>query len=262
MTTDIIDLASRRHTGTFEGLAAPSEAHDPIFAAIEAHRKACVNNNQCVDLEYSLGDSDPMKPAAALATSEAIDEMFDLARKLLEIPPATAAGAAALLDYVSEGQHTINDDWRFPDHSVEVQEDEDGESFHIAIMKHLASALTNIASATPARLLSDESIFAAIEEHRSAVELEKEINTLGPESDRFYDEVFNPALDKLVSSTPETPRGLATLMAYIREKGGVLDMIGDHDEPMLKLERSIELAACNWAGLPRPIERRPDGSKP
>jgi hypothetical protein len=113
-------------------------ADDPIFTAIEAHRKACRTHTQRVNSEFSLHYDDPAKPAAGLATGEACREMFDRALELLEIRPTTCAGASALLDYVSKAEEPIltpDEDWRFPD------ADENGKPFHLAMMKHVANAL-------------------------------------------------------------------------------------------------------------------------
>ncbi len=67
--------------------------------------------------------------------------------------------------------------------------------------------------------------------------------------DRCYDEVFEPGLRRLISTTPMTPAGLAALLGFVREQGGVLELIGDDSEKMAIFERSLESAACAWAGL-------------
>jgi hypothetical protein len=126
-------------------VAQPATAADPIFAAIEAHRHACAINTRCAELDCELTDDDPAKPAAEIARSESIDVMFDLALKLIETRPTTVAGAAALLNYVGDGyDRTCQEDWRFPNYA-DRGEEEDGDTFYIAVFKHVASALTTTA---------------------------------------------------------------------------------------------------------------------
>jgi hypothetical protein len=122
---------------------------DPTFAAIEAHRQACVKQSRCVDLELSLHDDDPAKPNAEIATGNAWDETYGLANELLKIRPSTRAGAAALLDHVSAAEEPNHggrllavtagwEDWRFPQYA------ENGKPFHLATIKHVADALGSI----------------------------------------------------------------------------------------------------------------------
>ena len=119
--------------------ASLAVAADPIFAAIEAHRKECVRNSKIFDFELSLEDDDPSKPAAEAATLAAMDEMFDLALELLAIRPTTRAGAAALLDHASRAEEpNTGEDWRFP------ETDANGKAFYQAMMKHVADALGSI----------------------------------------------------------------------------------------------------------------------
>jgi hypothetical protein len=70
--------------------------------------------------------------------------------------------------------------------------------------------------------------------------------------DRCYDEVFEPGLVRLISTTPMTPAGLAALLGFVREEGGVLEVIGNNNESIAIFERSLESAACAWAGLMLP----------
>lgn len=68
----------------------------------------------------------------------------------------------------------------------------------------------------------------------------------------FHDEVFWPSLIKLISTPPATLTGLAALLAFVRECGGVLDFIGDSDENLAIFDRAIERSVCALAGLPAP----------
>lgn len=70
--------------------------------------------------------------------------------------------------------------------------------------------------------------------------------------DRFHDEVFWPSLIRLISTSPATLAGMAVLLAFVRESGGVLDFIGDNGEHLAIFERSIERSVCAIAGLPAP----------
>ncbi|WP_050626707.1 hypothetical protein [Bradyrhizobium viridifuturi] len=70
--------------------------------------------------------------------------------------------------------------------------------------------------------------------------------------DRFHDEVFWPSLLDLISTPPATLLGLAALLAFVRESGGVLDFIGDNDENLALFDRAIERSVCALAGLPAP----------
>lgn len=70
--------------------------------------------------------------------------------------------------------------------------------------------------------------------------------------DRFHDEVFWPRLVDLISTRPATLAGLAALMAFVREAGGVLDFIGDNHEHLAIFDRAIERSVCALAGLPAP----------
>jgi hypothetical protein len=70
--------------------------------------------------------------------------------------------------------------------------------------------------------------------------------------DRCHDEVFHPALLGLITTTPATAAGLAALLGFVREAGGVLELIGDNENVAI-FERSLEIAACALAGLPLPL---------
>ena len=114
-------------------------AADPIFAAIEAHRTACIYHTQRVAAEDVLDYDDPARRRASARTGKSCKKMFSLAYKLLEIKPSTRAGAFALLDYASRAEEpNTGEDWRFPD------ADGNGKAFHLAMMKHVADALGSI----------------------------------------------------------------------------------------------------------------------
>lgn len=68
----------------------------------------------------------------------------------------------------------------------------------------------------------------------------------------FHDEIFWPCLVDLISTPPATLIGLAALLAFVRESGGVLEFIGDNDENLAMFDRAIERSVCTIAGLPAP----------
>ena len=70
--------------------------------------------------------------------------------------------------------------------------------------------------------------------------------------DSFHDNMFWPSLIELISTPPATLAGLAALMAFVREAGGVLDFIGDSDENLAMFDSAIERSVCALAGIPAP----------
>jgi len=132
---------------------------DPIFAAIEAHRRAVAAHGEAVEpemaLEVSLPDDqrqsritvweekivatdDPRWPAALRARMEASSSMDDLAFDLLNTEPATVAGIEALLRYFADQEQEI-----FPE---EVSHDDGSEgTFGAYLVRHAADALRKIA---------------------------------------------------------------------------------------------------------------------
>ncbi|MET4490678.1 hypothetical protein [Bradyrhizobium sp. LA7.1] len=121
------------------------------------------------------------------------------------------------------------------------------------------------AVALACRPCEPDAVFAAIENFRRAetvfdqVEADSEAALERGElsnverweiQDRYRNEVLWPALDDLISTPPATMTGLAALLAFIRECGGVVDFIGEQWLPTF--ERSIECSVCALAGLPAP----------
>jgi hypothetical protein len=75
---------------------------DPIFAAIEAHRAAEAAFTATVDDEAETEEHDPRRPAVVIAYDRASDNADAAAWALIENPPTTIAGAAALLRYADK----------------------------------------------------------------------------------------------------------------------------------------------------------------
>jgi hypothetical protein len=134
---------------------------DPIFAAIDAHKKASQIHSECVRQHYVLEKTLPREKCKSLYTGEIVEaddpqwinalfamdasanEMHELARAILGVDPTTPAGAAALLNYIADSG---DEDWIFPDYSSGDEEDDDGESFRLAVMRHVGEAIGNMAA--------------------------------------------------------------------------------------------------------------------
>ena len=140
---------------------------DPIIAAIQAHRRACAETcaayerRNAVEDEIVAGvrvpageaESDPQWLAADDAAGEALAVQDDLAVKLLETPPTTIAGAAALLSYYVDAVTTTQPEIVFPEldgngrpfESKSI--DEPRRNFAYFIIRNVAAALSNMAPA-------------------------------------------------------------------------------------------------------------------
>lgn len=124
---------------------APAEP-DPIFAAIEAHRRRAGMFTAACNVSSPLCDDDPRHPAAQAVTDEASDAMRDAALDLVCIMPTTKAGAAALLHYIASEKLT---GWSLPDRIIvtdedvaeEDEDDEHADSFLVATLRHVAESL-------------------------------------------------------------------------------------------------------------------------
>jgi hypothetical protein len=141
--------------------------NDPIIAAIEAHRRACVEtraafeHQSAVENEVVAGvrvpageaENDLQWIAANDATGEALAVQNDLAVKLLETQPTTIAGAAALLTYYVDAVTTMQPEVVFPEHDGNERPfeykfiDEPRRDFAYFIVRNVAAALSNMAAA-------------------------------------------------------------------------------------------------------------------
>jgi hypothetical protein len=132
---------------------------DPIFAAIEAHRRAVAAHAEAVETETALEVSlpedqrqsditaweekivetdDPRWLAAVRARWEASNSMDDLAIDLLNIEPTTVAGTEALLRHFAD-----HDEGLLPDRVC--NDDGSVEAFGASLVRHAADALGKIA---------------------------------------------------------------------------------------------------------------------
>jgi hypothetical protein len=115
---------------------------DPIYLAIDAHRKAHAAHVAAVDREYALedelprqkrrswvtasetrlvGTDDPAFIMSALVTRHASDQLFTAAIQLLEVRPTTIAGVIALANYAEEYMAAGNG---WPEDVVDDDDDE------------------------------------------------------------------------------------------------------------------------------------------
>jgi hypothetical protein len=136
---------------------------DPIFVAIEAHRRAIAALEEAANTEMALEVSlprdqrqsdirawiekivetdDPRWPAALRARKEASNAMDDGAIDLVNTEPTTVAGVEGLLRYFADQEKEL-----FP----EDVSDDDGsvEAFGACLVRHAADALRKIAHSSP-----------------------------------------------------------------------------------------------------------------
>jgi hypothetical protein len=134
---------------------------DPIFAAIEAHRRAIAAHNDAVCAESALEQSLPRdRRRSRITASEenivenddprwldairvrwvAANTMDDLAIDLLNVMPTTTGGVEALLRYFAHQEEAL-----FPDEGTD--DDESIWAFGALLVRHAADALRAIAPA-------------------------------------------------------------------------------------------------------------------
>jgi hypothetical protein len=119
---------------------------DPIFAAIEAHRRAITAHENALNAESRLDESlsdeqksdDPRWLAATKATWEASRVMDVVAIDLLNTELTTVAGIEALLRYFAD-----RDEGLFP--GGVSNDDGSEETFDTELIRHAADALGRIA---------------------------------------------------------------------------------------------------------------------
>jgi len=139
---------------------------DPIIPVIEAHRRAwavtraayerqsAVEDELGAGIRMPMGEAeiDPRWIAADNVAREALAVQDDLAVKLLERPPTTIDGAAALLNYYV-GIITTQSEVVFPELDVNgrlIQPEstcEPAKEFGYFIVRNVAAALSSMAAA-------------------------------------------------------------------------------------------------------------------
>jgi hypothetical protein len=151
------------------------DASDPIIAVIEAHRRACAETRAAFDYQSAVeselaagarvaaaeAEDDPRWIAANDAAAEALAVQDGLAVKLLEIPPTTIAGAAALLTYYVDVLRTTQPELAFPEldgsgRPFESESiDELSRDFGYFMVRNVAKALSSMATAAVMLMNSD-----------------------------------------------------------------------------------------------------------
>lgn len=141
---------SRRHLVTtvaaLPALAVPAVAvaaaePDPIFAAIEEHRRAWWDDGgHCSDLDWiaSHGETEAVREEAERKLDLLWEQVRAATDKLIDTAPTTNAGVAALLEYAID--HTVKNGTNcWPDNY------RNGETWETTLHRSLARALRNIA---------------------------------------------------------------------------------------------------------------------
>lgn len=138
--------------GATAGLAASAvqacTLPDPIFAAIERHRRAWDDLNVISDLTEAAENGDKNAELKADQLHEAVNNATD---RLLDVVPTTIAGVSALLDYAAEYARVNGNSWPrryvLEDGYASLWEKERGVTWEVYLHKHLAKALPKIATA-------------------------------------------------------------------------------------------------------------------
>jgi hypothetical protein len=141
---------------------APAEIADPIFATIDAHRKAVAEYRGCTDdhsrLEAELPEDrrqssitawedkivetdDPRWIAAERGAREMSGLQDDAAYRLLKVSPTTLKGATALLKYYAEADV---DGYLFPEKADANEQRRFGPSFAQGLASHVSNALATV----------------------------------------------------------------------------------------------------------------------
>jgi hypothetical protein len=122
-----------------KAVAAPKAKPDPILAAIEEHRRAWDDLGQCSDLDQAAiaGDKKAARKLKRLETAVA-----DAQDNLVDIPPTTIAGAAALLAYAADFASNDNGEG-WPD--GEAWTDRRKYPWEVILHRNLAKALQTLA---------------------------------------------------------------------------------------------------------------------
>jgi hypothetical protein len=149
------------------GVAATT-GHDPIFAAIEDHRRAHLEWRAAVHHEFAIegefefdkrrtrvktvldGDEvfetdDPRWLAAVNGTADGYNWMDDCAFALVKINPTTLAGVIALLNYCNECGPGA-EDCDFPEDIEDASDDDTEKPFAFFLTRHVARALAKVRS--------------------------------------------------------------------------------------------------------------------
>ena len=98
-------IAAGSIAGLSPAIAAPLPA-DPIYAAIERHRKACAAHNEAIDIHMDFeemgmaGEKLEKNKRLVAETDAAYDRLEDAGLDLINTRPTTLAGIFALCQYI------------------------------------------------------------------------------------------------------------------------------------------------------------------
>jgi hypothetical protein len=111
-----LDAAVRDMTGQPLAVLTPAAgaADDPIFALIEAHKRAFWKRMEAGAAYFELDNDDPEREVGEAAHYALSDVANAAAIALTNSAPTTMAGVMALIDYVdafNRGQFRFNDEW-------------------------------------------------------------------------------------------------------------------------------------------------------
>jgi hypothetical protein len=122
---------------------AEATANDPIFAAIDAHRRAWAELNANCSALDAAGTEEAKREERRL--NDAVDAAAD---KLVEIVPTTIAGVTALLTHAAEAAQGGNmwPDGYVDEHPTNGWDRTHGVSWEVLLHRNLAKALPHIAA--------------------------------------------------------------------------------------------------------------------
>jgi hypothetical protein len=124
-------------------LVRSAEPGDPIFDAIERHRRAHAIWSSAVHRKFKLeGKDDARFIESQLVTEEKAIERHNACVDLVTIYPTTIAGVIALLRYYAE-HASLDGDICWPEYLDDEGEHEHGE----ALVRHAVTALERISEA-------------------------------------------------------------------------------------------------------------------
>ena len=119
------------------GVALGSPKTDPIFTAIETHRRIYwVDLGNCSDLDLAASEGDEAAEQKLAEIGEALDVATDA---LIDTTPTTNEGVAALLEYAAD--HNVKNGTDCWGHNYR-----NGKSWVMTLHRSLAKALRNIAA--------------------------------------------------------------------------------------------------------------------
>jgi len=134
-----------------------STAPDPIFAAIEAHKRVHLHKLKVCSINFATDFSAPEKPNTDAADDAARTATEEAERHLSEIRPTTLAGVIALLAYADDfctqkfalpGQeanwHSSDDDWMLGLHlRAGLKDRYSGEPVHLSTLHCITTNALN-----------------------------------------------------------------------------------------------------------------------